>query len=67
MALITLKQAADRLGLKLSTLRFWVWTRRIDFVKVGRSIRVKESTVDTLIEAGTVPARRIRRRLTDGR
>lgn len=61
MVLITLEQAAERLGMKLSTMRFWVWTRRIDFVRVGRSIRVKESTVDALIKDGTVEARRNQR------
>lgn len=57
MQLLTLQQAADRLGLKLATIRFWVWTRRIEHVKVGRSVRIPDTVVTKLIEQGTVPAR----------
>jgi excisionase family DNA binding protein len=57
MELLTLAEAAKRLGLRLSTIRFWVWTRKIGHVKVGRSVRVPESVVAELIERGTVPAR----------
>jgi excisionase family DNA binding protein len=58
MRLLRLEEAADRLGLTLSTLRFWVWQRRIEVVRVGRAVRVKEDAVQRLIEEGTVPARR---------
>jgi len=60
MVLLTLPQAAERLGLKVSTLRFWIWQRRIKFVRVGRAIRIADQTVDELITRGTVPARRDR-------
>jgi excisionase family DNA binding protein len=58
MQLLTLAQAAERLGLKLATVRFWVWTGKIGHVKVGRSVRVPDTVVADLIERGTVPARR---------
>jgi excisionase family DNA binding protein len=58
MRLLTISEASDRLGLKPSTLRFWIWTRRIEHVKVGRAVRVKEATVQAVIEHGTVPAQR---------
>ncbi len=58
MRLLTIPEASERLGLKPATLRFWVWTRRIEHVKVGRAVRIREETVRDLIENGTVPARR---------
>lgn len=57
MRLLTLAEAADRLGLKVATLRFWVWQRKIEIVHVGRSVRVREEVLRRLIERGTVPAR----------
>jgi len=57
MRLLTLAETAARLGLKLSTVRFWVWQRKIETVRVGRAVRVKEDSIQRLIEKGTVPAR----------
>ena len=58
MRLLTIPEAADRLGLKPATVRFWIWTRRIGFVKVGRAVRLREDTILDIIERGTVPASR---------
>lgn len=58
MRLLRLEEAADRLGLRLSTLRFWVWQRKIEVVRVGRAVRVREDTIRRLIEEGTAPAKR---------
>ena len=57
MRLLTLQEAADRLGLKLATVRFWVWQRKIETVRIGRAVRVREECVRQLIEKGTLPAR----------
>jgi excisionase family DNA binding protein len=58
MQLLTLQEAAARLGLKVATLRFWVWQRKIGFVRVGRSVRIREETIERIIEQGSVPAKR---------
>jgi excisionase family DNA binding protein len=58
MRLLTLPEAAERLGLKEATLRFWVWQRKIEIVRVGRAVRISDEVVKHLIERGTVPARR---------
>jgi len=55
--LLTVAEAAAQLGMKESTVRQWIWLRQIDFVKVGRSVRLKAETLDRLVEMGTVPAR----------
>lgn len=63
MALLTVTEAAERLGVKVATVRCWIWQRRIEHVKVGgRSVRVRDSAITELIERGTVPARRDRER-----
>ena len=57
-AMLTVPEAAKRLGLKESTLRFWIWQRRIEYVKVGRAVRISERAIAELIARGTVPERR---------
>src|SRR5262249_27300945 len=58
MRLLTFKHLAKRLGLKPSCLRFWVWQRKIETVRVGRAVRIREDTIQRLIREGTTPARR---------
>jgi excisionase family DNA binding protein len=56
--LLTISEAADYLGLKVSTLRAWTLRRRIPYVKLGlRAVRIRLSDLEALVEAGTVPAR----------
>lgn len=52
--LLTIGEAAKQLAISPPTLRAWIWHRRIDFVRVGRAVRIKQETVDALVEAGTV-------------
>jgi len=53
--LLTRPQAADRLGLQVQTLASWAMDgRHLPVVKVGRSVRYKESDVDAFIEKSTV-------------
>ena len=56
MRLLTLPEAAEQLGLKTATLRFWVWQRKIETVRIGRAVRIREDAIRQLIEEGTVPA-----------
>jgi excisionase family DNA binding protein len=57
MKLLTIEQGAERLGLKPATIRFWIWMRKIDHVKVGRAVRLRDDTIQELIRRGTVPAK----------
>jgi excisionase family DNA binding protein len=54
--MLTLPQTAESLGVSVNTVRAWVYRRKIDFVKIGRSVRVSEATVEKIILSGTVPA-----------
>jgi len=53
----TVRQASDALGLSEHTIRAWIASRRIGFVRLGRAIRIPVDEVARIIAAGTVPAR----------
>lgn len=55
--LLTLKEAADRLAISLPTIRSWVWQRKIEIVKIGRCVRVREQAILDLIATNTVAPR----------
>lgn len=55
--LVTIDKAAEALGLKPPTLRAWMARRKIGFVRLGRAVRIPESEIRRLIEAGFTPAR----------
>jgi excisionase family DNA binding protein len=49
---LTVKQVADRLGVRPATVRAWIFRREnLDFVKVGRSVRISEETVEEFINS----------------
>jgi excisionase family DNA binding protein len=61
--LLTVHQAADRLGTSVRFPRRLIAERRIVFVRVGRHVRIPEGGIDELIASGTVePIDRRRRR-----
>ena len=54
--LIALNEAAKQLGISIAAVRDWRFQRKhLDFVKVGRSVRVLQNSIDKLIERETVP------------
>jgi len=55
---LTVAQAANDLGLSVHTIRAWVGSRRIGYVRLGRSIRIPPAEIARLLEKGFVPARR---------
>ena len=55
--LLTIPEAAGLLGLKCATLRTWIWTRQIEYVKLGRSVRLRDEVIQDRIKQGTIPAR----------
>jgi excisionase family DNA binding protein len=52
--LLTVAQAADRLGTGPRFVRRLIAERRIAFVKVGRHVRIATSEIEDFIAAGTV-------------
>lgn len=56
--LLRLNAAAERLGLKVPTLRDWFLKRKhLDYVKVGRAVCVTEESIERFIAANTIPAK----------
>jgi excisionase family DNA binding protein len=54
--LVTLTEASQQLGVSLAAIRDWRFRRKhLDFVKVGRSVRVLQSSIDRLVESQTMP------------
>ncbi|MCU1300240.1 MAG: hypothetical protein JWQ87_524 [Candidatus Sulfotelmatobacter sp.] len=55
--LVTLDEASQQLGITIAAVRDWRFRRKhLDFVKVGRAVRVLQSSIDNLIESQTMPA-----------
>jgi len=54
--LLTINEVAQMTGWKPKTVRMKVWRRELEFVRLGRSIRFREETINRLIESSIVPA-----------
>ena len=54
--LLTIADACERTGLKEPTMRLKIYRREIDYVKLGRAVRIPESAIEKLIEENMVPA-----------
>lgn len=59
--LLTVKQTADALGLKVATIRAWLLRRKLPRVNCGRAVRIPADAVAQFIERNTVPAGEERR------
>lgn len=56
--LLTVPEAADRLKLQPSTIRKWIFQRRLAHVRIGRrTVRIREADVEKLIRDGYAPAK----------
>ncbi len=54
----TVRESAQELGLSVHTVRAWIAQRRIAHLRLGRAIRIPESEIRRLLQAGLRPARR---------
>jgi excisionase family DNA binding protein len=54
--LLSVEQAAERLGTSARFVRRLVCERRIAYVKLGRHVRISSRDLDAFIEAGRVDA-----------
>jgi excisionase family DNA binding protein len=55
--LLNVAEAAEMCHLKVSTIRRWIFNRRLPFVKLGRRVLLRSSDIEALIEQNIVPAR----------
>jgi excisionase family DNA binding protein len=57
--LLTVKEAANRLGTAERFIRRLVFERRIPYTKLGRHVRIAARDLDAFVRAGRVEAGRI--------
>jgi excisionase family DNA binding protein len=55
--LLTVKESAEQLGLSARTIWVWVYARKLGVVRLGRAVRIPQTAIDELIEAGSIPAK----------
>ena len=58
MKLYTVEEAALATNMSSAFWRQLVWQKKVKFMKIGRSIRIPQSTIDQLLEQATVEPRR---------
>jgi len=54
--LLTIEEAAERLGVTPRMIRRLTTSRRLPFVKVGRLVRFREADIAHCVDEWTVPA-----------
>jgi excisionase family DNA binding protein len=54
--LLSVDESAGLLHIRVSTVRAWILTRRIPFVKLGRRVFLRRQDLNALIERSVVPA-----------
>jgi len=54
--LVSVEDAAARLGLKPATMRLWSAQRKVASVKLGRRRLIPESEIVRLVETNLIPA-----------
>jgi excisionase family DNA binding protein len=54
--LLKVPEVALRLNISEKTTWKMVYARRVDVVRIGRSVRIPENAIEKLIDDGTIPA-----------
>jgi excisionase family DNA binding protein len=54
--LLTVEEAAERLGTSVRFMRRLIFERRIAYTKLGRHVRIATSDLDAFITAGRIEA-----------
>ena len=54
--LLTVDQFAFEAGLKAKSVRQKIWRRELEYVKIGRNVRIRAELLDELIARGIRPA-----------
>lgn len=55
--LLTVPEAADRMHISEKATWKMVYGRKVAVVRIGRSVRIKEDSIDKLIDDGTTPSK----------
>lgn len=52
---VTVREAAERLGLRESTIRKWILQRKLGVVRLGRAVRLRTSDLDRMLKESYRP------------
>jgi len=55
--LVKIPEAAVQMRISVKTTWKMVYGRKVDVVRIGRSVRIPQDAIDKLIDDGTTPAR----------
>ena len=50
--LLSVQETADRLSIKVSTVRSWIYQKRLPVVRLGRSVRIRNDVLESIVEEG---------------
>ena len=53
--LLTVDEAAQKLGVKVPTIRTWILNRCIEFIRVGGLVKISNCEIERIIEEGRQP------------
>jgi len=59
--LVDVRTAAEMLGVRASTVRAWLYQRRLPCIHCGRAVRIPADAIAQFIERNTIPAKEGRR------
>ena len=48
--LLTVKEVSEKLHLSEATIRKWIITKKIKFIKLGKAVRIHQEELDRLIK-----------------
>ena len=55
--LLTVKEASNQLGVSERGLWDWIYGRKLEIVRLGRCVRIRQSVIDEFVQRGTIPAK----------
>ena len=50
--LLSVRQVAARLSLSENTIRAWIFQKKIEFYKIGRSVKIDSQEIDRVLARG---------------
>ena len=50
LKLLKVKEVAEQLGLSEATIRAWILKKKIEYLKIGGVVRIKQEVVDKILK-----------------
>ncbi len=55
--LLSVDDVSESLGVPKSTIRYWCFTKRISYYKIGRHLKIEKSELEKFLESNLVERR----------